>query len=134
MLYYLMLMRHKRANLQMSGSNTSSVFIRKLALALAVFLACTLWRMIDYTVSTFARTSNGERWYSPTLQIELYPLESTLPECLPMAFCFALYKARLPWETNANTDGYRPLNRYSTDSSDPRATAFTHHNTPIYKV
>jgi hypothetical protein len=98
MLHILIQMQRNREKLQMIASNSSTEFVKKLALALSIFLFCNLWRLIDFTIYTWAKTSDGKWLYTSTMQVELYPLETTFPECFPLAFCCLLYRVRLPRE------------------------------------
>jgi len=103
MIYRLWTMKRGKSNFNLHTATTSAKFIKKLALALAVFLVFLLWRMIDFAVYKFAKNAKGQWVYTTTQQVELYPLESTFPECFPIFFLLFMYKARLPWEKKKKT-------------------------------
>jgi len=120
-------LKQQKQKFKFHTATTSTNFIRKMAICLAIFLVCVLWRMIDFAVYKFAKNAQGKWVYSSTIQVEIYPLESTFPEVLPMFVCFWLYKARLPWEKKKDTKNYKTGGKSS--SSDDSGKSDTHTNT-----
>jgi len=74
---------------------------------MAVFLIFMLWRMIDFAIYKWD-IKNGHYVYTTTEDVELYPLESTFPEIVPMFVCFFFYRKSLekdnPTSSSSNSN------------------------------